>query len=102
MHFKISSAICFNLDQSKIPLPGNGLTLYHTIPTLKKKPLENIVGKGENAGNQHSLFIPQGFLPSQRQKSSFELHLFCHLQMQTLLTLYHTIPTFNNPEKEAF
>ena len=24
MHFKISSAICFNLDQSKILLSGNG------------------------------------------------------------------------------
>ena len=30
------------------------LTLYHTIPTFnkpEKKPFENIVGKGENAGN---------------------------------------------------
>ena len=26
MHFKISSAICFNLDQSKILSSGNGLT----------------------------------------------------------------------------
>ena len=25
MHFKMSSAICFNLDQSKILWPGNGL-----------------------------------------------------------------------------
>ena len=29
---------------------------------------ENIVGKGENAGDQHFLFFPQCFLPSQRQK----------------------------------
>ena len=32
------------------------LTLYHTIrlsTTLKNSPLENIVGKGENAGCQH-------------------------------------------------
>ena len=31
------------------------LTLYPTIPIFnkpKKEPLENIVGKGENAGNQ--------------------------------------------------
>ena len=26
MHFEMSSAICFNLDQSKILLSGNGLT----------------------------------------------------------------------------
>ena len=26
--------------------------------TLKKKALEKIVGKGENAGNQHFLFFP--------------------------------------------
>ena len=27
MHFKISSAICFNLEQSKILLSGNGLKM---------------------------------------------------------------------------
>ena len=32
------------------------LTLYHTIPTFKEKPFENIVGKEESAGNQH--FLP--------------------------------------------
>ena len=26
-------------------------------------PFENIVGKGENAGNQHFLLFPQCFLP---------------------------------------
>ena len=31
---------------------GNGLSLYHTIPTYKK-PFENIVGKGKSAGNQY-------------------------------------------------
>ena len=33
-----------------------GLTLNYTIPTfftLRKKPYENIVGKGENACNHH-------------------------------------------------
>ena len=34
------------------------LTLYYTILTLKKKALENIVGKGENAGNEHFLLFP--------------------------------------------
>ena len=37
------SAICFNLDQSKILLSGNGLR------TLRKRSFENIVGKEENA-----------------------------------------------------
>ena len=49
------SAICFNLDQSKILSSCNGLTLFHTIPTFndppRKRPFENIVGKGENAEN---------------------------------------------------
>ena len=35
------------------------LTLYHT--TLRKKTLENIVGKEENAGNQHFLPFPTVF-----------------------------------------
>ena len=37
------------------------LTLYSTIPTFNDpgtKPFENIVGKGENAGNQFST-LPQ-------------------------------------------
>ena len=40
------------------------LILYHTmttVTTLYKKPFENIVGKGENAGNQHFLFFPTMF-----------------------------------------
>ena len=31
--------------------------------TLKYRAFENIVGKGENAGNQHFLLFPQCFLP---------------------------------------
>ena len=34
--------------------------------TPKKIYFENIVGKGENAGNQHFLLFPQCFLPFQR------------------------------------
>ena len=45
----------------------NDLIPYHTIPTFndpeKKRAIENIVGKGENAGNQHFLLFPQCFLP---------------------------------------
>ena len=45
------------------------LTLYHkvkTFMTLKKRPFENIVGKGANAGNQHYLF-PKCSLLYQRK-----------------------------------
>ena len=51
------------------------LTVYHTILTftnLEKRAFEkNIVGKGENAGNQHFLLFPQCFLafPKQKKKS---------------------------------
>ena len=47
----MSSAICFNLDQSKILSFGNGLTTHEsqilTILKKKKESFENIVGKGE-------------------------------------------------------
>ena len=66
------------------------LTLYHTIPTLndpeKKKPFENIVGKGENTGNQHFLLFPQCLLPFPKQISIFGLYLFCCLHMLRIWT----------------
>ena len=40
-------------------------TQSRLLTTLGRKPLENIVGKGENAGNQHFLLFPQCFLPDQ-------------------------------------
>ena len=61
------SAICFNLDQSKILSSGNGLTHYHTIAhfdTLKIYiVVENIVRKGEIACNKQFLLLSQSFLP---------------------------------------
>ena len=59
-------------------------TQSRLLTTSRKKPFENIVGKGENAGNQHFLLFPQRFLLYQRQKSPFELHLFCRLQMLSI------------------
>ena len=41
-----------------------------------QKPFENIVGKGENAGNQHFLLFPQSFLPFPKQISFLQLHVF--------------------------
>ena len=52
----------------------------------RKKPSENIVGKGENAGNQHFLLFPQCFLPFAIHVSSFTLHLFCRLQIHSIRT----------------
>ena len=47
-------------------------TQSRLLTTLKKKALENNMGKGENAGNQHFfLLFPQCFLVHQREKSSF-------------------------------
>ena len=60
MHFKMSSAICFNLDQSNILFSGNGLTLSETTESTKcsKKSFENAVGKGEIARKKQ---FPQFF-----------------------------------------
>ena len=44
-------------------------TLYHTIPNSNDP--ENIVGKGENAGNQHFLLFQQCFLTFPKQNSIF-------------------------------
>ena len=55
--------------------------------TLKKKVFENIVGNGENAGNHHFLLFTQCFLHYQGQKSSFQLHLLCHLQINGQVNL---------------
>ena len=49
MHFKTSSGICLNLDQSKIFLSGNWLFKQSRAPvTLRNKAFENIAWKGEN------------------------------------------------------
>ena len=47
----------------------------------KKKPFENIMGKDENAGNQHFLFFPQCFPHFTTQILIFKWQKFCCLQM---------------------
>ena len=59
---------------------------------LWKTAFENIVGNGEKASNQHFLLFPHYLLPYLGQIYSFRL----------LTTLDHTIPTFNDFDKEAF
>ena len=79
----MSSAICFNLDQSKILLSGSGLTPafctfgsycnFNPFPNkpwffmcLQYKSFENTEGKGEIAHNEQFLLFPQCFLPIWR------------------------------------
>ena len=50
-----------------------------------KKALENTVGKGENAGNQHFLLFPQCFPLYQREKLSIQQHVICSLQVFSIL-----------------
>ena len=82
---------------------------------LTKKPFENIVRKGENAGNQHFLLFLHGFLLIPRRIFVFKLHLssanaFILDQSQNLsfgrevgysthiyLTVYHTISSVTDP-----
>ena len=50
------------------------LSIYHTMPpfnNLEKKILGNIVGKGENAGNQHFLLFLQCFLSIKDRSHNF-------------------------------
>ena len=60
------------------PLPP---TQSRLLAPVKKKPFENIVRKGGNAGNQHFLLFPQCFLLFPTQIAIFESGLFCRLQM---------------------
>ena len=64
----MSSAVCFNLDQSKILLSGNGLKAFEDNKIYVTENLnfvlrrvENIVAKGEYAGCQHFLLFLQSF-----------------------------------------
>ena len=48
---------------------------------LKNKPFENIMGKGENAGNQHFLLFPS------QNNFQFFSHIYCRrLQMLSIWT----------------
>ena len=73
----LSSANASNLVMSKNLSFGKGLTLYHIIqpfsPTFIKKGFENIVGKGENLGNQHFLhsIFSMSTLFSTQPKANF-------------------------------
>ena len=60
------------------------LTVYRTILSFNnpaRETFEYIVGKGENAGNQHFLLFPQCFQIYQKQILICGLLLDCGLQM---------------------
>ena len=42
------------------------IKVFRVLTTMREEPLENIVGKGENAGYQHFLLVPQCFLALKR------------------------------------
>ena len=69
--FQLSAAY-LNLGWSQNGLLGNGLTLHHTILTFNNPEEENIVGKGENAGNQHFLFFHNVFYPIKEKFGNFD------------------------------
>ena len=73
---------CWSLYPRKHAVFIESLTTQsgHLIP-LEKKAFENIVGKGENAGNQHLLLFPQCFLLFPTRISMFESELFCCIQI---------------------
>ena len=54
--------------------------LTQIILTFNDQEIQNILGKGENACNQHFLLFSQCFLPFQKQILIFKLYTFCHLQ----------------------
>ena len=62
----------------------NPLTPYHTIQNFNdlktRSSLENIMGKGEHAGNQHFLLLAQCFLSSPKQIQNIKSHLLYRLQ----------------------
>ena len=57
-------AVFMQIDNQNLSFSVIISLLHHPniITSLKKKALENIVGKGENAGNQHFLLFPHCFL----------------------------------------
>ena len=58
-----------------VPVPALSSLFIPQSPTfydIEKEAFENIVGKGENAGNQHFLLFPQCLLPFPKQIQVFQ------------------------------
>ena len=67
------------------------------------KQIENTVGKGEIARYEQFFLFPQCFQKDcfLRASKGVVMWEWVNHTIQTL-SPYHTIPTFNDPEKEAF
>ena len=101
-HCKMWSVICFNLDQSKVLSSGNGLFLHHAIPTfhnLEKVAFENMVGKWENADNQHFPFSHNDCYSSQ---SKFQFLGHINLSSANALNLDKSIILLFSKDLIAF
>ena len=74
----ISEEIVEVLKESKVILMRifKPCLLFTTQSGLLMNPFENIVGKGENAGDQYFLHFPQCFLPFTKEISIFMPNLF--------------------------
>ena len=88
---------------------GKGLTLYLVVQTCNdldsqlfttqsrllmtqmEEAFENILGKGEIAGNQYFLLFPKCYLSFQKQISISKLHLFYCLQKLLIWTMQSKI-----------
>ena len=90
LSFKVWAQIQLSTDSSFINTgPGYICFLLFKLAYFtfnKRKPFENIVGKEENAGNQHFLLFLQCFLLFRTEIAIFGLHLFCCLQMLSIWT----------------
>ena len=73
---EIKQKTCFMLSNLGPPMRQNGLKPFNTqsrlLMTLKKKPFENIMKKGENAGTNIFTFSHNVFYPS---KSNFSISI---------------------------
>ena len=105
--FDLLSVNTFGMIKDQILPHSKGLT--PVLITQRKRPFENIVGKGNAIGKYHFLLFTTIFsiLSKMNVITEFELLLICRLQILSVwtshkfchvLTLYRTIMTFNNPE----
>ena len=60
--------------------------LCRLVTSLAKKPFENVVGKGENAGTQHFFLFPQRFLCYSRLTAPIQSHFNCRLLILSVWT----------------
>ena len=87
---RFTNIVCKEYDYGGRTVDSPRLKLFTTqsrlLTTPKQMPFENIVGKGENVGNQHFLLFPQCFLPFTKQIYKFQSRLFCRLHMLLIST----------------